>query len=144
MALTLYLAIKGCRPPVITISSSRLRIRRTALLVLNPKKKSQIAIKIKALINKRALVTHHVSRSSHAYKHAFRLNLTLISLNTSRVHISDIYNHVRIFISSLESQQDNSEQTTPEETISVLSVCHLLAIQNHTETECLEIKPKYE
>lgn len=81
VALTLYLAIKGCRPPVITISSSRLRIRRTALLVLNPKKKSQIAIKIKALINKRALVTHHVSRSSHAYKHAFRLNLTLISLN---------------------------------------------------------------
>lgn len=63
---------------------------------------------------------------------------------TSRVRISDIYNHVRIFISSLESQQDNSEQTTPEETISVLSVCHLLAIQNHTETECLEIKPKYE
>lgn len=62
----------------------------------------------------------------------------------SRVSISHIYNHVRIFISSLESQQGNSEQTTPKETISVLSVCHLLAIQNHIETECLEMKPKYE
>lgn len=81
MALTLYLAIKGCRPPRITISSSRLRIRRTALLVLNPKKKSQTAIKIKDVINKMAMATHHVSRSSHAYKHAFRLHLTLISLN---------------------------------------------------------------
>lgn len=62
----------------------------------------------------------------------------------SRVHISPIYNNVRIFISSLESQQGNSVQTTPEETISVLSVCHLLAIQNHTEVECLGMKPVYE
>lgn len=62
----------------------------------------------------------------------------------TRVHISHIYNHVRIFISPLESQQGNSVQTTPEETISVLSVRHLLAIQNHTEIESLGIKPKYE
>lgn len=60
-------------------------------------------------------------------------------LNTmSRVHISHIYNYVRTFVSFLERQQDNSEKTTPEETISVLSVCHLLPIQNHTEIETLE------
>lgn len=45
------------------------------------KKKSQIAIKIRDVMNKIAMVIHHVTRSSHAYKHAFRLNLTLISLN---------------------------------------------------------------
>lgn len=66
-------------------------------------------------------------------------------LNTmSRVHISHIYNHVRIFISSLESKQDNSVQTTSEETISVLSVCQLLAIQNHIEIECLGMKSIFE
>lgn len=70
------------------------------------------------------MAVHHVSRSSHAYKHAFRLNLTLIGLNIClklcpEFIFFSIYNHVRILISLLESQRDNSVQTS-EEIISLL------------------------
>lgn len=92
-----------------------------------------------------AIATHHVSRSGHAYKHAFRLNLTLISLN---IYLTLCPNFILLTFtimsefSSLESQQDNSVQTAPEESIAVLSVHHLLAIYNHTEIQCLGMKPK--